>query len=208
MAVSGQHHTLAASPARKELQYPMNGGLELAAEPVRTVWKKRNISDCARIRTLHHPAHTLVTIPTTLESSRLYRRGERADRFCREIGASMSLRRLRQLTSEIVVLIYQTVRGYVTEDSVFVVNAMRTPSNSSLHIKCSSDKKTRRKVDVPLKDETCLLYIRTQCVPRCKHSPPRLYQTSLSVLYKAKVTVCSEIRTKHINAMWATFKNF
>jgi hypothetical protein len=26
----------------------------------------------------------------------------------------------------------------------------------------------------PFKDEACLFYIRTQCVPRCKHSPPRL----------------------------------
>jgi hypothetical protein len=26
----------------------------------------------------------------------------------------------------------------------------------------------------PIKDEACLFYIRTQCVPRCKHSPLRL----------------------------------
>jgi hypothetical protein len=28
------------------------------------------------------------------------------------------------------------------------------------------------------------------------------------MLYKAKAAVCSEIRTKHINAMWAQRRNF
>jgi len=46
------------------------------------------------------------------------------------------------------------------------------------------------------------LCIRTQSVPRCKHSPPRLYKTNLLMLCKAKVAVCCVIHTKHINAMW------
>jgi hypothetical protein len=38
---------------------------------------------------------------------------------------------------------------------------------------------------------TCLCYIRTQSVPRCKHSIS-VIQTKLLMLYKAKVAVCSE----------------
>ena len=38
-----------------------------------------------------------------------------------------------------------------------------------------------------------MFYVRTQCVPRCKHSPPRLYKTNLLMLCKAKVAVCCEI---------------
>jgi hypothetical protein len=60
----------------------------------------------------------------------------------------------------------------------------------------------------PLNTKGNLFYIRTQCVPRCKHSPLRLYKTSLLMFYKAKVVVCSEIRTKHINAMWAPRRIF
>ena len=47
----------------------------------------------------------------------------------------------------------------------------------------------------PFKDETRLFYIRIQCVPRSKHCPPRLHKTSLLMLHKAKVAVCSEIHT-------------
>jgi hypothetical protein len=36
-------------------------------------------------------------------------------------------------------------------------------------------------------------YIRTQGVPRNKPSQPRLYKTSLLMLCKVKVAVCSEI---------------
>jgi len=46
-----------------------------------------------------------------------------------------------------------------------------------------------------------MFYISTQCVLRSKHSPPRLYKTNLLMLHKAKVAVCCEIRTKHINEM-------
>ena len=45
------------------------------------------------------------------------------------------------------------------------------------------------------KDETCLFYIRTECVPRRKHSPPQLHKTNPLMLYKAKV------HTEHLNAM-------
>jgi len=41
----------------------------------------------------------------------------------------------------------------------------------------------------------------TQCVPRCKHSAPWLYKTSLLMMCKKKFAVSSEIRAKHINAM-------
>jgi len=47
----------------------------------------------------------------------------------------------------------------------------------------------------------CLFYIRTQCITHSKHSPPQLYKTNLVMLFKGKVAVCCEIRTKHINAM-------
>jgi hypothetical protein len=43
--------------------------------------------------------------------------------------------------------------------------------------------------------------IRTFCVLYSKHSPPWLYKTNLLMLFKPKVTVCSEIHTEHINAM-------
>ena len=48
---------------------------------------------------------------------------------------------------------------------------------------------------------TRLLYIRTQCEPPSKQSPPRLYKTNLLMLCNSKVAVCLEICTKHINAM-------
>jgi hypothetical protein len=59
----------------------------------------------------------------------------------------------------------------------------------------------------PFKDEAYLFYIRTQYVPRCKHSIS-VIKTNLLMFYKAKVAVCSEIRTKHINAMWAPRRIF
>jgi hypothetical protein len=34
------------------------------------------------------------------------------------------------------------------------------------------------------------------------------YKTNVLMFYKAKVAVCSEIRTKHINAMWAPRRIF
>jgi hypothetical protein len=66
------------------------------------------------------------------------------------------------------------------------------------------------KIDVthqPFKDEACLFYIRTQCVPRYKHSTS-VIKTNLLMFYKAKVAVCSEIRTKHTSAVWAPRRIF
>jgi hypothetical protein len=59
----------------------------------------------------------------------------------------------------------------------------------------------------PFKDEAYLFYIRTQCVPRCKHSTS-VIKPGLLTFYKANVAVCSEIRTKHVNAMWAPRRIF
>ena len=47
-----------------------------------------------------------------------------------------------------------------------------------------------------LKTKRNLLYIRNQPVPRSKHFQPRLIKTSQLAMYKAKVAVCSDIRTK------------
>ena len=47
-----------------------------------------------------------------------------------------------------------------------------------------------------LKTKRNLLYIRSQSVPRSKHFPPWLKISHL-ITYKAKVAVCSDIRTKH-----------
>jgi hypothetical protein len=63
------------------------------------------------------------------------------------------------------------------------------------------------KVD-PLEKGCTLFYIRTQSVARSEHSTPKLYETSLLMFYKPNCAVCSEIRTKHINAMWASFSIF
>jgi hypothetical protein len=52
-----------------------------------------------------------------------------------------------------------------------------------------------------------VFYIRIQCVPRIKH-PTSVIKNNQLMLYKAKVAVCSEIRTKHINAMWAPRRIF
>ena len=51
------------------------------------------------------------------------------------------------------------------------------------------------------KEETRLFCVRTQSVPHSKHSPLRFCETSLLMLYKAKVAVCSEIYTEPIKAM-------
>jgi hypothetical protein len=51
------------------------------------------------------------------------------------------------------------------------------------------------------KDETYRFYIRTESVPRSKHSPPGLYKTNLLMLYKGNVAVCSEIHSQHTNPM-------
>jgi hypothetical protein len=43
---------------------------------------------------------------------------------------------------------------------------------------------------------------------RAVNTPPRLCETSLLMLYKAKVAVCSEIYTEPIKAMWAPCRVF
>jgi hypothetical protein len=53
-----------------------------------------------------------------------------------------------------------------------------------------------------------MFYARTQCVPRSKHSPPRLYKINQLMLYKAKVAVCSETRIQYAKAMWAPRRIF
>lgn len=51
------------------------------------------------------------------------------------------------------------------------------------------------------------VFIRTQCIPRSEHSPPRLYETSQLTMRNVKV-VCYEIRKKLVNAKWAGCKLF
>jgi len=48
----------------------------------------------------------------------------------------------------------------------------------------------------PLKTKR-VCYIRTQSIPRNKHSPTRLYKTSLLTLYEVKVALCSAVLTQH-----------
>jgi hypothetical protein len=47
-----------------------------------------------------------------------------------------------------------------------------------------------------LKSKRNMLYIRNQSVPRSKHSI-MVIKASQLMMYKAKVAVCSDIRTKH-----------
>ena len=54
----------------------------------------------------------------------------------------------------------------------------------------------------PFKEEICLFYIRTQCVPRVKHSPPQLHESSMLMFCKVKV------HTEHLKAMWAPCRIF
>ena len=44
------------------------------------------------------------------------------------------------------------------------------------------------------------VYIKTQSVPRSKHTPS-VIQTSQLMLYREIIAVCSEIHTKHINTL-------
>ena len=39
--------------------------------------------------------------------------------------------------------------------------------------------------------------IRTSCVPRSKHSPPRLQNASQIRMFEVKVSVCANIRSQH-----------
>ena len=53
-----------------------------------------------------------------------------------------------------------------------------------------------------LKMKLRLLYLKTQFVPRCKHFI-WFIKTNQFVLFVAKVAVCSQINTKHINTLRA-----
>ena len=52
--------------------------------------------------------------------------------------------------------------------------------------------------------------LKTQFVPRSKHSVPRVIKSSQLMLYREIIAVCSENRAKHINvsAQNAEFLNF
>jgi hypothetical protein len=55
----------------------------------------------------------------------------------------------------------------------------------------------------PLKTKSKLFHLKTQFVPRSKHFSSRLKETNQFMLYKAKVGVCCNINTIHINTVWA-----
>jgi hypothetical protein len=59
----------------------------------------------------------------------------------------------------------------------------------------------------PLKAKCNLFYIRTQSVPRSKHSVSAI-KTSQLMLYREIIAVCSEIHMKHINGMSLQCRTF
>ena len=54
----------------------------------------------------------------------------------------------------------------------------------------------------PLSTKLYLSDLKTHFVPRSKHSASVL-KTDKLMLYREIIAVCSEIHTKHINALWA-----
>jgi hypothetical protein len=54
----------------------------------------------------------------------------------------------------------------------------------------------------PLSKKLYLSNLKTQFVPRRKHTVPRFLKTDNLMLYREKVAVCSEIQAKHINTLW------
>ena len=54
----------------------------------------------------------------------------------------------------------------------------------------------------PLSTKLYLSDLKTQLVPRCKHSASVL-KTGKLMLYREIIAVCSKIHTEHINALWA-----
>jgi hypothetical protein len=58
----------------------------------------------------------------------------------------------------------------------------------------------------PVRSETCTCVV--CCIGLSAYRAVNIlhfgYKTNLFMFYKVKVAVCSEIRTKHINAMWAS----
>jgi hypothetical protein len=59
----------------------------------------------------------------------------------------------------------------------------------------------------PLKDKASVLYKDSVCTA-LRTLSTLVIKTSLLMFYNAKVAVCSEIHTKHINAMWAPCRIF
>ena len=53
----------------------------------------------------------------------------------------------------------------------------------------------------PLKTTRRLLHLKTQSVPRSKHSIS-VIKTSQLMLYREIIAVCSQIHTKHINTLY------
>ena len=60
----------------------------------------------------------------------------------------------------------------------------------------------RRSIINPLSTKLYLSDLKTQFVPRRKHSDSDL-KTDKLMLYIETIAVCSQIHTKHINALWA-----
>ena len=56
----------------------------------------------------------------------------------------------------------------------------------------------------PLSTKLYLSDLKIQFVPRSKHSAS-VIKTGKLKLYREIIAVCSEIHTKHINALWAEF---
>ena len=54
----------------------------------------------------------------------------------------------------------------------------------------------------PLSTKLYLYNLKTQFVPRSKHSASAI-KTDKFMLYRGKIAICSEIQAKHINALWA-----
>ena len=50
------------------------------------------------------------------------------------------------------------------------------------------------------------LYLKTQSVPRCKHTFYLGYKNSQFMFYREIIAAFSEIHTKHINAFWPEHK--
>ena len=54
----------------------------------------------------------------------------------------------------------------------------------------------------PISTKVYLSDLKTQSVPRSKHSAS-VIKTDKLMLYRQIIAVCTEIHTKHINALWA-----
>jgi len=54
-----------------------------------------------------------------------------------------------------------------------------------------------------LRKKRKLFYLKTKIAPRSKHSLISVIKINQFLFGRAKVPLCSEINTKHINTMWA-----